>query len=182
MATRKRPKRSERERKAAKAVIDYESRWLAFGARLRAARDFQALRRGREYSRVELGKEMRARLLATPVRTTGIGRNTVAEWEANKVRPLLEKIVILAEVLDVDPGWLAFGRWYSDAKPPAWADQTWKDSGGEPAGERERRSSSRTDGKLRVGEYPHMVRLPATVDPAHTRTMPGTPQRKRGRA
>lgn len=149
---------------------DVESQFTQFGKRLRAARNAVAARSGERYGMAQLGNDVSARLIATPVKHTGVGRQSIRSWERNLDRPRLETIIVLAEVLDVDPGWLAFGRWWSRAPFPLFAPAVWDDiyvaGVHEPADERVLRAKPRTDGKLRVKEYPHMIRDPAPGAPA----------------
>lgn len=145
---------------------DVESNFTQFGKRLRAARNAVAARRGERYGMVQLGRDVQLRLLETPVKHTGAGRQSIRSWERNLDRPRLETIIVLAEVLGVDPGWLAFGKW-SHAPAPPFVAVLWPDTH-EPVDERAIRNRPRTDGALRVGEYPHMIRDPAPVKPPAT--------------
>ena len=136
------------------AVIDYQSRWLGFPERLKAAREYLGWLRGEDYTRVQLANDIRPILLATPIKDTGTGRNSIHEWETRKAQPSIEKILAAAIALKMDPGWLAFGSRYSQATAPAWALKKWPETGGEPPEEAERRVTPRV-GVLRPAEYPH---------------------------
>lgn len=154
-----------------KYLRDTESNFTQFGKRLRAARNAVAGRRGGNYTMTQLGADVRARLLETPVKRTAVLRQSVRAWEQNMERPRLETIIVLAEVLGVDPGWLAFGKW-SHAPAPLFVAALWPDTQ-EPVDERALRAMPRTDGKLRVGEYPHTARGPVTSPaPAATKRAP----------
>lgn len=72
-----------------------------FHERLRALRKERRLRvpnNGIEYSQVWVAK------------TLGVARQTYLDVERGKVSPRLEFIIQLARLLDVDPGYLAFGK------------------------------------------------------------------------
>lgn len=46
-------------------------------------------------------------------------RSSIANIEAGRQRSLIDDVVTFAEVLGVDPAWLAFGRITVDGPPPA---------------------------------------------------------------
>lgn len=81
-----------------------------FGKRLRKAhRDYED-RLGRDVSQTEIGVVVGKRLgEKKPVSQQSVGR-----WFGGTL-PEYPRMEALAEILGVDPGWLAFGTW----KPPA---------------------------------------------------------------
>jgi transcriptional regulator with XRE-family HTH domain len=68
-----------------------------FGERVLKARLFKAARLGRPLSQQEVANAM------------GVTNVTVGRWEADLKEPSLETIARLAQVLDVEVAWLAFG-------------------------------------------------------------------------
>ena len=77
---------------------------MTFGDRLRGAREQAGMR---------LGKSLSQRQLA--LRCGWPSQSRVANYENGSRQPGLEEIVLLAEALDVNPEWLAFGGVPSEA-------------------------------------------------------------------
>lgn len=69
----------------------------SFGARLLDARLNYAARAGRVVGQTELAGKV------------GVTPQAWSGWERGKSEPPLETIIIVARLLGVDPGWLAFG-------------------------------------------------------------------------
>lgn len=143
---------AEGPKKKKKYPPDNVSRFVAFGERLSASIAQKASRRGGTYTAADLARELVPKMLETPVRTTGTDSSTISLWRKNGQRPTLEKIVLIAECLDVKPGWLAFGEAAHKGDWPVWIESVWPD--GIIPGEREARYRKRTDNKLRPFEKP----------------------------
>jgi hypothetical protein len=121
---------------------DNQSRWLEFGTRLKVA--IQERGKGRDgYTAADLARELMPRMLETPQKHVRPDSSTIGLWKRNVQRPPLETIVLLAECLNVDPGWLAFGSFARRSEWPAWVYTTWADTGGEVPREREGRYKAR---------------------------------------
>ena len=69
-----------------------------FGGRLGDARRAKGQRLRRDYKAAELARD------------AGVTSATVSRWENGEVVPDAELIAKLAKILDVSPGWLAFGE------------------------------------------------------------------------
>jgi hypothetical protein len=166
MAARKRPRPKP---KPHRYDVDYESRWLNFGGRLRWARKRMGAR-GQDYGAPDFARDLRPKLLETPYKHTAVLPNSVSRWEHDQQRPPLEVILVMADVLRVGPGWLAFGGW-SHAPVPSWMTPEERAA---PGPEMAARYGTRTDGKLRPSEYPHMVAGRKTEQPpGHARPAAG---------
>lgn len=123
---------------------DVESRFLEFGQRLAAAIAEKAKHRGGEYTMADLARDLVPKLKETPVKTSEPDSSTIGLWRKNVQRPSLEKILMIAECLSIDAGWLAFGSYAHPASWPAWAATTWPETGGEVPGERQGRFKPRS--------------------------------------
>ena len=159
---------------------DTESRWLEFGQRLTAAIALMAPQRGGHYTMADLARDLVPKLKETPVRTSEPDSSTIGLWSRNVQRPSLEKILLLAECLKVDPGWLAFGSYATKATWPTWAVNVWPETGGEVPGERDARykpRSHRSAASLIEDAYPAGSPTPPA---AFTHEGQGS-HRKRGR-
>lgn len=96
----------------------------AFNERARRAHLARQAAIGQELEQDEVGRQV-ARYLGAE---EPIGQGTVSRWFRSSV-PDLRTIAALALVLNVDPGWLAFGE-LSGAPKPHWANP----GGGNPGG------------------------------------------------
>lgn len=78
--------------------LAYPAGAAGFGVRLGLARRGLGDFRGRDVSKAELGEHV------------GLSGQTVGMWESGETKTDIETIERLAIYLQVEPGWLAFGR------------------------------------------------------------------------
>lgn len=105
-----------------------------FGKRALQARLNLAARQGRTVSQTEIGKLM------------GVSGVSVGRWESGEKEPDLETIVALAQVLQCDVAWLAFGidpdDGYDETPRPPVTPTTKKAADEGDLGRRRRRGGS----------------------------------------
>lgn len=66
---------------------------------------------GRHVSNAEFG-----RIIGEKLRNKSYSSASVGEWEKDESKPDIATVGIIAEICDVDPGWLAYGK---SSKAPA---------------------------------------------------------------
>ena len=76
----------------------------SFAKRLLDARLSYSVRQGRQVGQTELAHKLGAK----PQSWSG--------WESGRTEPSLDTVRRIAELLHVDPGWLAFGEWHVQNK------------------------------------------------------------------
>lgn len=96
-------------------MSDTEALVLAFGVRLRAARNVLNASEPKPVSHTELGRRVGGFLQTDPIVTSAVSR-----W-GKETRPDLDTTLAIATVCGVDPGWLAYGDLTDASKPPLWS-------------------------------------------------------------